>query len=141
MDKIFAKGGTYDFIYTALNKSIDTVIMFGEWIVFLFTTVILAYYLITSEVNKSENILIKELRHISKKVGRVCLAYVKTQLVIMSITSVICIACFMIIRNKYALLLGILVGFLDALPLIGIGIIEVILGPVAYILISTLMEE
>lgn len=57
----------------------------------------------------------------------------------MSITSVICIECFMIIRNKYALLLGILVGFLDALPLIGIGIIEVILGPVAYILISTLM--
>lgn len=54
MDKKFAKGGTSDFIYTALNKSIDTVIMFGEWIVFLFTTVILAYYLITSEVNKSE---------------------------------------------------------------------------------------
>lgn len=52
-----------------------------------------------------------------------CIAYIKTQLVIMLITSVICFIGFMIMKNNYALFIAILVGVLDALPIIGVGIL------------------
>jgi sporulation integral membrane protein YtvI len=47
--------------------------------------------------------------------------YVKTQLIIMSITSSIVILGLIILREPYAFLIGITVGFIDGLPLFGAG--------------------
>lgn len=48
-------------------------------------------------------------------------AYLKTQLVIMGITAVICTVAMYLIGNGYPIMIGILIGLLDALPLFGTG--------------------
>lgn len=48
-------------------------------------------------------------------------AYVKTQLVIMGITALLCTIAMYIIGNGYPVMMGILIGLLDALPLFGTG--------------------
>lgn len=48
-------------------------------------------------------------------------AYLKTQLVIMGITAVICTVAMYLIANGYPIMVGILIGLLDALPLFGTG--------------------
>lgn len=73
--------------------------------------------------NKSGNILLEDLKQISGKIGKVCIAYLKTELILMIITSAICFIGFKIMNNKYSLFLAVLVGFLDALPIIGVGIL------------------
>lgn len=50
-------------------------------------------------------------------------AYLKAQLTIMLIVIVICVLGLWMAGNPYALLLGILIGFLDVLPFIGTGTI------------------
>lgn len=70
---------------------------------------------------KKSFIFSKELNMLTSKLSIIGNAYVKAQIVIMFITSVICFLGFKIIGNPYAMLLGIILGLLDALPLIGIG--------------------
>lgn len=47
--------------------------------------------------------------------------YFKVQLIIMSINMVLCSTAFLIIGNQYAILLGVLTGIIDALPIFGTG--------------------
>ena len=53
-----------------------------------------------------------------KYVGRV---YLKSQLMIMFLTAVICGVGLWLMKNPYAALLGVVIGLLDALPLFGTG--------------------
>ncbi len=47
--------------------------------------------------------------------------YFRVQLIIMSINIVLCSTAFLIIGNPYAILLGVLTGIIDALPIFGTG--------------------
>ena len=47
--------------------------------------------------------------------------YFKVQLIIMSINIVVCSTAFLMIGNPYAILLGVLTGIIDALPIFGTG--------------------
>ena len=62
-----------------------------------------------------------EINHVLDTLARVGSAYGKTQLVIMLLTMSICTAGLTLMRNPYAVLLGIVIGLLDALPLFGVG--------------------
>ena len=42
--------------------------------------------------------------------------FLKAQLIIMSVIAALCTVTFLLLKNPYALLLGVLIGFLDALP-------------------------
>ncbi len=129
IDGITDMGKSHDVRYAIMNKSLSTVVMFGEWFVIVLTAIVTSYFMLMNEDKKSDesnmesNRLIADLKRISGSVGKVCIAYIKTQLVIMLITSVICFIGFMIMKNNYALFLAILVGVLDALPIIGVGIL------------------
>lgn len=57
-------------------------------------------------------------------------AYIRAQLILMSITAGICCIGLVIVRNPYWLIMGLIVGLLDALPFIGCG---VILVPIAIV--------
>ena len=65
----------------------------------------------------------EEVDGIMRKVSGALGAYLKTQGILMLITMTICVAGLFILNNPYALLLGITIGILDALPFIGTGII------------------
>ena len=70
---------------------------------------------------KSDSMFHREFSLIGRRLVNVGSAWLKTQLVIMSITSIICTAGLFFIGNPYSLLLGIGIGFLDALPIFGTG--------------------
>lgn len=90
--------------------------------------VCISIYLITKDMDKIARakknfIFSKELSQITAKLYDVGIAYLKAQVVIMLITAILCFLGFKIIGNPYATLLGVIFGLLDALPLIGIGIV------------------
>ena len=57
------------------------------------------------------------------RTGKIIYTFIKTQLVIMTITMVICGVGLLWLRNPYWLLLGIVLGLVDALPVFGTGTI------------------
>ncbi len=65
----------------------------------------------------------EEIDGMAKKVSSAMGAYIKTQGILMLITAVICVIGLFILKNPYALLLGLTIAVLDALPFIGTGII------------------
>lgn len=65
----------------------------------------------------------QELDGILKKVSGAMGAYFKTQGILILITSAISVAGLFVLNNSYALLFGISIGVLDALPFVGTGII------------------
>ncbi len=56
-------------------------------------------------------------------VKKVILAYAKSQLVIMVINAVICSVTLLLLKVPNGLVIGIIVGLLDALPMIGVGVL------------------
>lgn len=90
--------------------------------------IIVAMVLITKDLeeiqSKKERFLFsRELTIVSDKMLDTGAAYVRAQLIIMFFTTIICIAGLMILKNPYALLIGVLFGFMDALPLFGLGLV------------------
>ena len=63
----------------------------------------------------------EEIWRITRTLARVGAAYGKTQLLIMLLTRGICTGGLTIMGNSYPVLLGILIGLLDALPIFGVG--------------------
>lgn len=147
IDTVSEMGTSEETVNKVMNKSISTVILIGELFVFVLTMIISSYYMLNNNeksnnkengkkktINNKGSVIYKDIRRLTSKVGHVCIAYIKTQLIIMAITSVICFISFMFINNDYALLLALIVGFLDALPLIGVGLILIPWGLVYLIL-------
>ncbi|MCI8269915.1 MAG: AI-2E family transporter [Lachnospiraceae bacterium] len=63
----------------------------------------------------------KEFALIAHRLAIVANAYLKTQGIIMVLTTLICMAGLWILKNPYYLLAGIGIGILDALPIFGTG--------------------
>ena len=59
---------------------------------------------------------------VTSKLSKVGFAYLKTQLVIMSINSIVLVAGFMWIKSPYSVLAGTGIAFLDAFPVLGSGL-------------------
>lgn len=70
---------------------------------------------------KSRSAFHREFSMMGRRMVTVGNAWLKTQLIIMAITSVLCILGLFLIRNPYSILFGIGIGLLDALPLFGTG--------------------
>ncbi len=60
---------------------------------------------------------------ILQKVMMISGTFIKAQLIIMLVTAILCGVTFWILKNPYALLVGLIIGVLDALPFIGTGLI------------------
>ena len=148
-DELIKKTKESGIAYTVMNKSVDVIMIIINGGIALFTAILAAYYMINKEknsINKDSNMgksndehkkaLLTDARKIVKKVTRVCVAYLKTELVIMFVTFFICFISFLIIKNDYAFLFAVIVGILDSLPLIGVGTVLI-----PYALIKLLMGE
>lgn len=102
-----------------------------EWIigfVSILLIIFIAAVLIAKEVpdfrekyGKSD--IYRKIHKVTKSLSEAGMAYLRTQLIIMLIVAVICVIALAIIKNDYALLLGLGIAILDALPLIGIGLV------------------
>lgn len=79
-------------------------------------------YLLLKE-KKEHFIFAEEIALIGGKLSAAGGAYVKTQCIIMLITTVVCVIGLTLLGNPYALLIGVFIGAMDALPLLGSGLI------------------
>ena len=86
------------------------------------------YYFCKDEnmvVNFIARISPKKMENAAKKtylgMVDVFLGYVRAQLILITITAVISVIGFMILRTDYVLVMGLLVGFCDVLPILGPG--------------------
>lgn len=66
-----------------------------------------------------------KIHKITKKLSSTGTAYIKTQAIIMGIIAVICVIALFIIKNPFAILIGIAIGIFDAFPILGSGLILV----------------
>lgn len=69
--------------------------------------------------------LYPKIHKITKKLSETGTAYLKTQAIIMSMIAVICSIALFILKNPYAILIGIAIGIFDAFPILGSGLILV----------------
>ena len=70
-----------------------------------------------------DSVFVEEIRMLWYEVKRLINVYFKVELRIMFINSAISMAAFFIIKSPYAVMLGIIVGVVDALPVFGTGTI------------------
>ena len=108
-----------------MNYSIATIKGFFDF--FIFALAILISLFFFSRDNKKINTFLlnckfkREIIFIRKITKNVVMAYIKTQLIIISSIALVCTVGFTILKNPYSILYGILIGILDFLPLIGAG--------------------
>ncbi len=72
-------------------------------------------------VSTKESIFKKEIAFIVERLKEILGTYLKTQFIIMSMTSGICTLGLYLLGNEYAFLLGVLIGIVDAFPVFGTG--------------------
>lgn len=97
--------------------------------------VLLAVVLIIQDMDSMreyfENfIFYKELHAVISKLAEAGIAYLRAQGILMLITAAICTGGLFLIGNKYALLIGLIIGLFDAFPVLGSGFILVPWGVV-----------
>lgn len=81
------------------------------------------YDRIREDLEKFE--LYQSVRRVTERMLRIGGAYLKSQFLIMAIVTVLCIIGLYLLKNPYALLLGLVIGLLDALPFLGTGTVLV----------------
>jgi len=74
---------------------------------------------------RERSMFASEVKMITDKLNSLAKIYFKVQLFIMLMTAIICVIGFLLIRNPYAIVLGIILGMLDALPMFGTGTVLV----------------
>lgn len=79
------------------------------------------------------NAIYKDVHKVTAKLSEAGMAYLRSQLIIMSIVAGICILGLTFIKNDYAVLLGLGIAIMDALPILGSGIVFVPWGIVMLI--------
>ncbi len=65
----------------------------------------------------------KDIHRVMEKLADAGIAYLRSQLIIMVIVALICVLGLTILKNNYALLIGVGIAIMDALPILGSGII------------------
>lgn len=69
--------------------------------------------------------LYHDVHKVTDKLADAGVAYLRSQLIIMSITAIVSVFGLMLMKNEYALLVGMMIALMDALPIIGTGIIYI----------------
>lgn len=130
---VFEEGGLLDKVSSWFFSRITAVTLdFAEllvalasvlFIVFVSAVLILYERVTQKKEDIRENTMIKR---ITGKFSQAGAAYLKTQLILMLVVAGICTLGLALLKNPYALLIGMGIGIMDAVPLLGSGLI---LGP------------
>lgn len=108
-----------------LNHSLQYIIKIIEIIGFVFI-IYVAMLLLMKDYDRIREDLEKyetyqSVKHITDRIFHTGGAYLKSQFIIIAIVTALCVIGLYLLGNDYALLLGIVIGLLDALPFLGTG--------------------
>lgn len=129
-----------DFVYSIANEQIMPKLMGGsinaiKGAFTLFGVIVIffmAVFFIVRDKEKFIQYFIDNNKYLghkladsTKRIGSVIVSFVKTEIIIIGITIVVCSCAMLIIKNPYWLLLGIIIGLVDAFPILGTGTVFV----------------
>lgn len=103
----------------------------------LFVGIVAAILMLSDYVTLHKSIrkmpFYKNCRLVKNRMLKACLVFLRAQFIIMAIIGAVCSATLLCMGNPYGLLIGITIGVLDALPLLGTGVVLVPWGIFALI--------
>lgn len=105
----------------SINAVRNAIMFFGVAVIFF-----MAVYFLTKDYDKLKESIgnsefSKEFGFFYGRLGKIIATFVKTQAIIMGITMALCAGGLFWLKNPYWLLLGVLLGLIDALPVFGTG--------------------
>ena len=100
---------------------VNTAVIAGAVIVCLISVVYLSGVLEKVRKWRENSIFREEVCALTLELKKLIQVYFKIELIIMLINAGICIAGLLLIHNPYAVVIGILIGLVDALPFFGTG--------------------
>lgn len=100
---------------------IKTITVTGSVIICFISVVYLSVVIDNVRDWKKENVFRMEIKDVSDSLYRLIQVYFKIEALILVINSILCIIALLIIKNPYAVVLGILIGIVDMLPVFGTG--------------------
>lgn len=124
--------GMRDLVQSSVNTLVKLLSDLPEWIaIFLVATV--GAFFISRDKEKIIDFLfrwlpqekVKKLRQLVSELGGALLGFLKAQMILLSLTAVITIGGLSLLGVNYAVTLGIIVGFLDIIPVLGPGMVFV----------------
>lgn len=127
--KIMAEGAEDNLVSFVMPYVMTGSVPVVKWLVEFFTIstiAVLSAVLIIGERDRikkwrNETMFRREITWIGRRMGTVCGAYLKVEGIIMLMTTILCMAGLTLMGNTYGILLGGVIGILDALPLFGTG--------------------
>lgn len=110
-----------------MTNSLGTFRLVMDLVIVLALTVMAVFYMLgdMDNIRKTDKagIFYQEIIYIKGLISKILKAYVRTQAIIIGAIAIVCSVGLAIIGNEYYIILGILIGLSDALPLIGVGTI------------------
>ena len=123
--RIFRNGQPEEVVSSVLRISfpilVNTAVIAGAVIVCLISVVYLSGVLEKIRKWRENSIFREEVCALTLELKKLIQVYFKIELIIMLINAGICIAGLLLIHNPYAVVIGILIGLVDALPFFGTG--------------------
>lgn len=123
--RIFQNGQPEEVVSSVLRISfpilVNTAVIAGAVIVCLISVVYLSGVLEKIRKWRENSIFREEVCALTLELKKLIQVYFKIELIIMLINAGICIAGLLLIHNPYAVVIGILIGLVDALPFFGTG--------------------
>lgn len=125
IEKTVDNGGVSQIMTKVVTISVPAVIktitVTGSVIICFISVVYLAVVIDNVRDWKKENVFRMEIKAVSDSLYRLIQVYFKIEALILVINSILCIIALLIIKNPYAVVLGILIGIVDMLPVFGTG--------------------
>lgn len=125
LEKTVDNGGVSQIMTKVVTISVPAVIktitVTGSVIICFISVVYLAVVIDNVRDWKKENVFRMEIKAVSDSLYRLIHVYFKIEALILVINSILCIIALLIIKNPYAVVLGILIGIVDMLPVFGTG--------------------
>lgn len=109
----------------SIGIGIKVIAFFGVLLIIFVAAVLIAKDLPDFQKRLENNALYQDIHKVTEKLSEAGIAYLRCQLIIMSIVAVICFLGLTLIKNDYAVLIGVGIGIMDALPILGSGLILV----------------
>lgn len=103
--------------------TVGVIALFGVFLIIFVSAVLIAKELPDLHKKYESHYLYKDLHRITGKLSEAGIAYLRSQIIIMTIVALLCILGLSLLHNEYAVLVGIGIAIMDALPLIGSGMI------------------
>lgn len=106
-----------------INLAVNIIAFVGILLIILISSILIIKEVPELKRKYENHALYTDINKITARLADAGVAYMRAQLLIMIFVAVCCVTGLVLIGNEYALLLGVIIAILDALPLIGSGMV------------------